>query len=80
MGRRLFTSGKSSSTTTRTTQSKWKTMWNKFTGPKPLPERYTTAWYGEMILICTVFGITGTSTMLLVRYIDITLTWTVHGQ
>lgn len=24
-------------------------------------------WYGEMILLCTVFGITGSSTMFLVR-------------
>lgn len=42
------------------------TMLQKFLGPKPMPERHTAAWYGEMLLICTVFAITGSSTMLLV--------------
>ena len=41
-----------------------KTMWERFLAPKPMPERYTTAWYGEILLICTVFGITGTTTMM----------------
>ncbi|KAL7530025.1 hypothetical protein ACHAWF_003214 [Thalassiosira exigua] len=39
----------------------------RFLGPKPMPPRNTPRWYGEMALICTVFGITGTSTMFLVR-------------
>eukprot|EP00527_Entomoneis_sp_CCMP2396_P003093 CAMPEP_0198138752 /NCGR_PEP_ID=MMETSP1443-20131203/2152_1 /TAXON_ID=186043 /ORGANISM="Entomoneis sp., Strain CCMP2396" /LENGTH=205 /DNA_ID=CAMNT_0043800669 /DNA_START=42 /DNA_END=656 /DNA_ORIENTATION=- len=43
------------------------TFLQRFLGPKDIPERYTFAWYGEMVLICTVFGITGSSTMLLVR-------------
>ena len=34
-----------------------------FLGPKPMPERYTFAWYREMTLICTVFAITGSSTL-----------------
>jgi hypothetical protein len=33
-----------------------------------MPERNTAAWYREMLLICTVFGITGSSTMLLVSF------------
>lgn len=32
-----------------------------------MPPRNTMKWYGEMILLCTVFGITGSSTMFLVR-------------
>lgn len=34
-----------------------------FLGPKPMPERYTFAWYREMTLICTVFAVTGSSTL-----------------
>ena len=34
---------------------------------KEIPPRYTPKWYIEMLLICTVFGITGSSTMILVR-------------
>ena len=41
-------------------------FWERFWGPKEMPERYTFAWYREMVLICTVFGITGTSTMVVV--------------
>ena len=46
--------------------SRLQTMIKNFLGPKPMPERHTAAWYGEMLLICTVFAITGSSTMLLV--------------
>jgi hypothetical protein len=34
---------------------------------REMPPRNTFKWYGEMVLICTVFAITGTSTMVLVR-------------
>lgn len=34
--------------------------------PKPMPDRWSSAWYREMALICTVFAITGSSTMVLV--------------
>lgn len=34
---------------------------------KEIPTRGTLKWYGEMVLLCTVFAITGTSTMVLVR-------------
>jgi hypothetical protein len=40
------------------------TFWQRFIGPKPMPERHTASWYREMLLICTVFAITGSSTML----------------
>jgi hypothetical protein len=40
------------------------TMWQRFLAPKPMPERHTFAWYREILLICTVFAITGSSTML----------------
>ncbi|CAJ1925808.1 unnamed protein product [Cylindrotheca closterium] len=42
-------------------------FWQRFIGPKPMPERWTAAWYREVTLICTVFAITGSSTMVLVR-------------
>ena len=39
----------------------------RFLGPKIMPERGSFLWYREMVLLCTVFAITGTSTMVLVR-------------
>ena len=39
----------------------------RFLAPKEMPPRGTLRWYGEMVLLCTVFGITGSSTMVLVR-------------
>jgi hypothetical protein len=32
-----------------------------------MPERWTLPWYREMVLISTVFAITGSSTMVVVR-------------
>jgi hypothetical protein len=40
---------------------------SKWMGHKEIPPKGTLKWYGEMVLICTVFAITGTSTMVLVR-------------
>jgi len=40
---------------------------DRFLGPKEMPEKGTFAWYREMVLICTVFAITGSSTMIMVR-------------
>lgn len=48
-------------------QSRLSQAWNRFIGPKEMPPRWTPRWYGEVMLICTVFAITGTSTMVLVR-------------
>ena len=45
------------------------TFLQRFLGPKDIPPRGTIGWYGEMLLICTVFAITGTSTMMLVRLV-----------
>mmetsp|Transcript_23046 Transcript_23046/g.41590 ORF Transcript_23046/g.41590 Transcript_23046/m.41590 type:complete len:243 (-) Transcript_23046:215-943(-) len=39
----------------------------RWMAPKEIPPRWTPKWYGEMALLCTVFAITGTSTMVLVR-------------
>lgn len=39
----------------------------RWMAPKEIPPKGTLKWYGEMALICTVFAITGTSTMILVR-------------
>ncbi|KAL3784664.1 hypothetical protein HJC23_012180 [Cyclotella cryptica] len=52
-----------SQTTTTTTP----TFLQNFLGPKPMPPRHTPKWYREVILLCTVFAITGSSTMFLVR-------------
>lgn len=49
-------------------ESSFSQFWKSFTGPKPMPERWTAAWYREMTLICTVFAITGSSTMVLVSF------------
>jgi hypothetical protein len=46
--------------------SSFRSYWNWFTGPKEMPERWTASWYREMALLCTVFAITGSSTMVLV--------------
>ena len=43
------------------------TFLQRFLAPKPMPPRNTPAWYREMTLLCTVFAITGSSTMFLVR-------------
>mmetsp|Transcript_26245 Transcript_26245/g.38426 ORF Transcript_26245/g.38426 Transcript_26245/m.38426 type:complete len:230 (+) Transcript_26245:189-878(+) len=43
------------------------TFLQRFLAPKEMPPRYTPKWYGEMVLLCTVFAITGSSTMVLVR-------------
>lgn len=52
---------------TEPSKSSFSAAWQKFTGAKPMPERWTLPWYREMVLICTVFAITGTSTMVVVR-------------
>ena len=43
------------------------TFLQRFLGPKPMPPQNTFRWYMEMTLLCTVFAISGTSTMVLVR-------------
>lgn len=43
------------------------TFMERFLATKPMPPRNTPRWYAEMVLLCTVFGITGSSTMFLVR-------------
>ena len=42
----------------------------RWMAPKEIPPKGTLNWYGEMTLICTVFAITGTSTMILVGTIE----------
>jgi hypothetical protein len=43
------------------------TMLQRWLGPKVMPEKGTFQWYREMVLLCTVFAITGSSTMFMVR-------------
>jgi hypothetical protein len=49
-------------------QAKQQTWLQRFLGPKEMPERNTPRWYREMVLLCTVFAITGSSTMFLVSF------------
>ncbi len=49
------------------TTTKQSTFLERFLAPKPMPPRNTPKWYAEMMLICTVFGITGSTTMVVVR-------------
>lgn len=56
--------GKVSTSSSNT--SSFKSFWIWYLGPKEMPERWTLPWYREMVLICTVFAITGSSTMVLV--------------
>ena len=64
---RTFSQGSKSVGAGESTTTNKATFLERFLGPKPMPPRHTFAWYREMILICTVFAITGTSTMMLVR-------------
>lgn len=61
------TSATTASTTTASSNTNTTTFLQRFLGPKPMPPRNTPRWYAEMLLLCTVFGITGSSTMFLVR-------------
>ena len=54
-------------TATKQTSSRFSKFLKWYLGPKPMPERWTLPWYREMVLVCTVFAITGSSTMVLVR-------------
>eukprot|EP00980_Cylindrotheca_fusiformis_P016756 scaffold5048_cov121-Cylindrotheca_fusiformis.AAC.7 len=73
--RRLFTTNKTPSGSNQAKEaiseeaqkSAISRAWQKFIGPKPMPERWTLPWYREVALICTVFAITGSSTMVVVR-------------
>jgi hypothetical protein len=46
--------------------SSFSQFWKSYLQPKAMPERWSAAWYREMALVCTVFAITGSSTMVLV--------------
>jgi hypothetical protein len=63
--RRWNTNGGNSSSTKKDVSQT--TFLEQFLSPRPMPPRNTLAWYREMTLICTVFAITGSSTMFLVR-------------
>lgn len=57
-------------TTSPKPQNKQKRMsyWEWWTQPVPMPRpKYSGKWFMEMTLLSTVFAITGTSTMVLVR-------------
>lgn len=62
--RRRLTTPASEPNNNNSSSSKPLSMWQKFLAPKEIPPRGTFGWYREMALICTVFGITGSSTMM----------------
>ena len=49
------------------TPPKQGTFLQRWMAHKTIPERWSLPWVGEMALIFTVFGVTGSSTMFLVR-------------
>lgn len=57
----------SSSSSHTVNHSNGSTFLQRWLAHKEIPPRGTLKWYGEMALICTVFAITGTSTMVIVR-------------
>ena len=68
LGNRLFCSNgsKASEKVAKNEATKDTTFLQRFLGPKEMPQRGTLRWYAEMVLLCTVFAITGSSTMALV--------------
>lgn len=60
-------SAKATDVATSTSQKVEQTFIQRWMAHKEIPPRGTLKWYGEMVLLCTVFAITGTSTMVLVR-------------
>ncbi len=59
--------GETSANTSVVSKESQKTFLQRWMAHKEIPPRGTLKWYGEMTLLCTVFAITGTSTMVLVR-------------
>jgi len=57
MNKRMMTSGNDK------TSGSFLTRWMS---PREMPDRGTGKWYAEMVLICSVFAVTGTSTMVIV--------------
>lgn len=73
LGKRLFSSSgpnKVSENLAKNETTKDTTFLQRFLGPKEMPQRGTLRWYAEMVLLCTVFAITGSSTMALVSSSD----------
>ena len=64
---RRWSSNSSNGGGNKSTKKKEVPFLERFLAPKPMPPRNTPKWYAEMALLCTVFGITGSSTMFLVR-------------
>jgi hypothetical protein len=72
VGKRLFSSNspKASEKVAKNETTNIPTFLQRFLGPKEMPQRGTLRWYAEMVLLCTVFAITGSSTMALVSSSD----------
>jgi hypothetical protein len=60
--------------------SSYAKFWNWYLGEKTMPPRWTLPWYREMVLICFVFAVTGSSTMVLVRYVVWRMTYSKQKE
>ena len=78
--RRHLTTDSPSKSANNGSQNKESQTWlQRFLGPKPMPPRNTMAWYKEIALICTVFGITGSSTMMVSIGVELHDGWLVSS-
>lgn len=65
--RRVFSEGSPKEAEKIASHVNQKPTWlQNFFSLKEMPAKYTFQWYREMVLICTVFAVTGSSTMFLV--------------
>jgi hypothetical protein len=62
--RRGFSSSNKPTDGASASKEKPASWWENFIAAKTMPTRYTAAWYREMLLVCTVFAITGSTTMV----------------
>eukprot|EP00545_Synedropsis_sp_CCMP1620_P009863 CAMPEP_0119015472 /NCGR_PEP_ID=MMETSP1176-20130426/11096_1 /TAXON_ID=265551 /ORGANISM="Synedropsis recta cf, Strain CCMP1620" /LENGTH=190 /DNA_ID=CAMNT_0006968767 /DNA_START=114 /DNA_END=689 /DNA_ORIENTATION=- len=65
--KRVFSEGKPQPKVEKVVETAKQTMLQRWMGPKEMPTKGSFQWYREMVLLCTVFAITGSSTMFLVR-------------
>jgi hypothetical protein len=76
--RRVFSEGSPKVAEKAVGQETRQTWLQKFLSLKEMPEKYSFQWYREMVLICTVFAITGSSTMFLVSFCNAHCVFTLH--
>jgi len=47
--------------------ARWREMWRKWTSERPVHPRWSASWWWDAFIICTVFAITGSSSLFCVR-------------